>query len=77
MGRLCPITQGTASNLATWYGYYLLITRNVSRKEKIIGDGVKDFDNGGIYKLDDILFIQHRIPYDLIDDEGFMRFLGR
>lgn len=49
----------------------------VSQRVKIASEGIRDFGNGAIYKLDDILLIQRRIPYDLIDDEGFMRFLGR
>lgn len=34
----------------------------VSQRVEIIGYGIRDFDNGVIYKFDDILFIQLRIP---------------
>lgn len=49
----------------------------ISQRVEIASEGIRNFDNGVIYKLDDILLIQRSIPYDLIDDEGFMRFLGR
>lgn len=34
----------------------------VSQRVEIASEGIKDFDNGVIYKFDDILFIQLRIP---------------
>ena len=38
---------------------------------------VEDYDRNVIYSKNRILIAQRRVPYDLIDDPGFMRFLGR
>lgn len=41
----------------------------VLQRVEISSEGISDFGNGAIYKLDDILLIQRRIPYDLIGDD--------
>ena len=52
-------------------------TELTSKQLEMIDDGIKDYDNEVVYPLSDILLIQKRIPYDLVDDEGFIKFLGR
>ena len=49
-----------------------------STRLSLLEDGsVKDYDKNVIYLQNNILVTQRRAPYDLIDDSGFMRFLGR
>jgi len=49
-----------------------------STRLEILRDGcIKNYETGEIYKKEDVLVIQRRVPYDLIDDPEFMEFLGR
>lgn len=49
-----------------------------STRLSLLEDGnVEDYDRNIIYPKNRILVAQRRVPYDLIDDSGFMRFLGR
>jgi len=49
-----------------------------STRLSLLKDGnVEDYDRNVIYPKKSILVAQRRVPYDLIDDPGFMRFLGR
>ena len=43
----------------------------VLQRVAVIGYGIRDFDNGVIYKCDNILLIQCKISYNLIDEEWF------
>ena len=49
-----------------------------STRLSLLEDGsVEDYDRNAIYSKKSVLVVQRRVPYDLIDDPGFMRFLGR
>ena len=49
-----------------------------STRLSLLEDGsVEDYDRNAIYPKNRIIVTQRRVPYDLIDDPGFMRFLGR
>ena len=49
-----------------------------STRLSLLEDGsIEDYDRNAIYPQKSILVTQRRVPYDLIDDPGFMRFLGR
>lgn len=49
-----------------------------STRLEILHDGnIKNYETDEIYKKEDVLVIQRRIPYALIDDPKFMEFLGR
>ena len=49
-----------------------------STRLEILHDGsIKNYETDEIYKKEDVLVIQRRVPYDLIDDPEFMEFLGR
>lgn len=49
-----------------------------STRLSLLEDGsIEDYDRNVIYPKKSILVAQRRVPYDLIDDPGFMRFLGR
>ena len=49
-----------------------------STRLSLLKDGnVEDYDRNVTYPKNRILVVQRRVPYDLIDDPGFMRFLGR
>ena len=49
-----------------------------STRLSLLEDGsVEDYDRNVTYPKNRILVAQRRVPYDLIDDPGFMRFLGR
>ena len=38
---------------------------------------LKDYDAGSIYMSDEIAAVQRRVPYDLFDDQNFLKFCGR
>lgn len=49
-----------------------------STRLEILHDGnIKNYETDEIYKKEDVLVIQRRVPYDLMGDPEFMEFLGR
>ena len=48
-----------------------------TRLSQLKDGSVDDYDRNVTYPKTRILVAQRRVPYDLIDDPGFMRFLGR
>lgn len=48
-----------------------------TRLSSLEDGSVEDYDRSVIYPKNRILVAQRRVPCDLIDDPGFMRFLGR